>query len=239
MSKLILIRHGQSAWNAANKFTGWVDVPLSKQGLAEAEIAATKLKGYAIDICFTSLLIRAIQTALICLVESDAAMLQGKSPVIHHAADDPDWHGWDAHTGDAAEEIPVFPSQALDERFYGDLQGLNKAETARKYGDDQVRLWRRSYAVRPPGGESLADTVARTVPYFQSRILTHVKAGETVLVSAHGNSLRAIIMHLEKLSADEIPLVELATGVPIVYEIKSGGGIASKLVLDDKVSAVS
>jgi 2,3-bisphosphoglycerate-dependent phosphoglycerate mutase len=238
MAHLILIRHGQSAWNAANKFTGWVDVPLSKKGLEEAELAAKRLKSLPVDVCFTSMLIRAIQTAMICLVESDSVMVQGKCPVIHHNADDPDWHGWDAHAGDPSEEIPVFLSQALDERFYGDLQGLNKAATAAKYGDEQVHIWRRSYSVRPPGGESLEDTVVRTVPYFENRILTHVTAGENVLVSAHGNSLRSIIMHLEKLSKEEIPLVELATGVPIVYDIDREGKILNKAILDDKAPVV-
>jgi 2,3-bisphosphoglycerate-dependent phosphoglycerate mutase len=238
MAKLILIRHGQSTWNAMNKFTGWVDVPLSHVGLEEAQTAAQKLKGYPIDVCFTSLLIRAIQTALICLVESDAVLLQGKSPVIHHQADDPCWHGWDRHVGHQDEEIPVFTAQALDERYYGNLQGLNKAETAAKFGAEQVHLWRRSYAVRPPGGESLADTVARTVPFFKDRILTHLKQGDHVLVAAHGNSLRAIIMSLDQMSEADIPLLELATGIPIVYEIDGEGQVVGKEILDDQVAAI-
>lgn len=236
MANLILIRHGQSTWNSTNRFTGWVDVPLSHVGLQEAQLAAQRLKGFPIDVCFTSLLIRAIQTALICLVESDAVMKQGKSPVIHHNADDPDWHGWDRHVGHQEEEIPVFTTQTLDERYYGELQGLNKAETAAKFGTEQVQLWRRSYAVRPPGGESLADTVARTVPFFQERILTHLKQGDHVLIAAHGNSLRSIIMALEQLSEVEIPLVELATGVPIVYEIDRAGQMVDKLILDQPVT---
>jgi 2,3-bisphosphoglycerate-dependent phosphoglycerate mutase len=234
MAKLILIRHGQSTWNSANKFTGWVDVPLSHVGLAEAQLAAQKLKTYAIDICFTSLLIRSIQTGLICLAYSGSVLDQGKSPVIYHNADDPDWHGWDRHEGDPSEEIPVFPAQALDERFYGDLQGLNKAETVQKFGAEQVQLWRRSYAVRPPGGESLADTVARTVPFFRERILTHLTAGETVLVAAHGNSLRSIMMFLEQLSEVEIPLVELATAIPIVYDLDRAGQVLGKEILADR-----
>lgn len=236
MAHLILIRHGQSTWNSINKFTGWVDVPLSHLGLEEAQRAAQKLKGYRIDLCFTSLLIRSIQTGLVCLVESDAVMKHGKSPVIHHNADDPDWHGWDHHEGHLAEEIPVFTAQALDERYYGNLQGLNKAETAKKFGDAQVHLWRRSYSVRPPGGESLEDTVARTVPFFKERILTHLKDGENVLVAAHGNSLRAIIMDLEQISEAEIPLLELTTGVPIIYELDGESKILGKQVLDDNDS---
>lgn len=231
MAKLILIRHGQSTWNSANKFTGWVDVPLSHVGLEEAQQAAQKLKSYPIDICFTSLLIRAIQTGLICLVESDAVLQQGKSPVIYHNADDPDWHGWDHHAGNPEEEIPVFTAQALDERYYGELQGLNKAETAAKFGIEQVTLWRRSYSVRPPGGESLEDTVARTIPFFKTRILTHLKLGENVLVAAHGNSLRSIMMELNHLSEAEIPLLELATGIPIVYEIDQTGNVLSQEIL--------
>jgi 2,3-bisphosphoglycerate-dependent phosphoglycerate mutase len=125
----------------------------------------------------------------------------------------------------------VFPAQALDERFYGDLQGLNKAETAAQFGAEQVQLWRRSYSVRPPGGESLADTVARAVPFFKARILTHLLDGETVLVAAHGNSLRAIMMYLENLSEAEIPLVELATGIPIVYALDGEGKMLSKQIL--------
>lgn len=239
MAKLVLIRHGQSTWNAVNKFTGWVDVPLSKQGLHEAEQAAQKLKALPIDVCFTSLLIRSIQTALVCLVESDAVEIQGKSPIIHHNADDPDWHGWDRYEGDPAFEIPVYPAQALDERYYGNLQGLNKASTAERYGDDQVHLWRRSYDVRPPGGESLEDTAARTIPFFKDRILTHVTQGDTVLVSAHGNSLRSIIMDLDRLTGEEVAGLELATGVPIIYEIDANGQILEKVVLDEQVGAIA
>jgi 2,3-bisphosphoglycerate-dependent phosphoglycerate mutase len=238
MAKLILIRHGQSTWNAENKFTGWVDVPLSHQGLEEAALAAARLKSLPIDVCFTSKLIRSIQTALVCLVESDMVRVSGKCPVIHHDADDPEWHGWDAHAGDPTQEIPVFTCQLLDERFYGDLQGLNKAKTAEKYGDEQVKLWRRSYDVRPPGGESLEDTVARTVPYFRGRILPHVKAGEHVLVAAHGNSLRAIIMDLEQISKEAIPKLELQTAVPIVYDIDAEGNVMHKEVLDRKEEEV-
>lgn len=239
MAKLVLIRHGQSTWNAANKFTGWVDVPLSKQGLQEAEEAAQKLKSLPINVCFTSLLIRSIQTALVCLVESDEVNVKGKSPVIHHNADDPNWHGWDHYQGDLSQEIPVCPAQALDERYYGDLQGLNKAETAAKYGDAQVHLWRRSYNVHPPGGESLEDTAARTLPFFEERILRHVINGENVLVSAHGNSLRSIMMELDQLTGEEVAVLELATGVPIIYEIDPNGQILDKVVLDEQTIAIA
>ena len=233
MAKLILIRHGQSLWNAANKFTGWVDVPLSERGRAEAMVAACKLKDQQlqIDVCFTSKLFRAIETAVICLTECDE-VCGGKIPILKHEADDPDWLGWDKYEGDPNEELPIFLSRALDERHYGDLQGLNKAATVEKFGQEQVQQWRRSYATRPPGGESLQDTRERVVPYCQSRMLSHIKNAETVLVAAHGNSLRSIIMVLEDLSPGEVPTVELATGVPIVYELDAEANVISKTILN-------
>jgi 2,3-bisphosphoglycerate-dependent phosphoglycerate mutase len=230
MAKLILIRHGQSIWNAVNKFTGWVDVPLSKLGREEAKTAAHKLTAYRVDVCFTSLLIRSIETAVICLTEHPE-ICGGKSPILKHEADDPDWHGWDKYEGDPSEELPVFPSMALDERYYGDLQGLNKIETAEKFGIEQIYIWRRSFSVRPPGGESLEDTKNRAVPYFKSRILTHLKDGDNVLVAAHGNSLRSIIMELDHLSEEEVPKLELATGVPIVYDIDATGQATNQVIL--------
>lgn len=230
MSKLILVRHGQSTWNAANKFTGWVDVPLNRRGRVEARLAAHKISQYRINVCFTSLLIRAIETAVICLTEC-VEVCAGKSPVVKHEADDPDWQGWDKYEGEASEEIPIFTSRSLDERYYGNLQGLNKAKTAEELGEELVHKWRRSYNVRPPGGESLADTHDRTIPFFQSRIISHVKQGDTVLVAAHGNSLRSIIMDLDNLSESEVPGLELATGVPIVYDLDAEGKIIDKLIL--------
>lgn len=218
MAQLILIRHGQSTWNAANRFTGWVDVPLSHQGRQEAIRAASKLSAYRIDVCFTSLLIRAIETAVICLTEREDAD-NGRSAVLKHNRDDPQWHGWNNYEGDPAEEIPVFLSQALDERYYGSLQGLNKAQTAAKFGEAVVHQWRRSFSARPPEGESLSDTAARTLPYFQSRILSHLYQGDNVLVSAHGNSLRSIAMFLDDLSQSAVCDLELATGIPIIYEV--------------------
>lgn len=231
MAKLILIRHGQSTWNAANKFTGWVDVPLSKLGRQEAGIAGSKISGYRIDVCFTSLLIRAIETAIICLTECEGACAS-KSPIIKHDADNPDWHGWDKYEGDHSQELPVYTTMTLDERYYGDLQGLNKAQTAEKYGAELVHQWRRSFSIRPPGGESLEDTLKRTLPFFRSRILTHIKHGDNVLVAAHGNSLRSIIMDLDRLSEEEVPQLELATGVPIVYDIDTDGKVTNKEILE-------
>ncbi len=231
MAKLILTRHGQSLWNAENKFTGWVDVPLSEMGRAEATIAACKLRDYRVRICFTSMLFRAIETAIIILTEVDD-ICDGRIPIIKHDVEDEDWHGWDSYNGDPAQELPVYTCPALDERYYGELQGLNKAETAAKFGKEQVQLWRRSYDVAPPGGESLADTVKRTVPFFRDRILKHLMAGDNVLVAAHGNSLRSIIKYLENLSEAEIVKVELGTGVPIVYDIDSKGQVTDKVILN-------
>jgi 2,3-bisphosphoglycerate-dependent phosphoglycerate mutase len=227
-----LLRHGQSLWNAANKFTGWVDVPLSEQGRAEATIAACKLKGkgYRVNVCFTSMLFRAMETAVICLTECDE-ICGGRVPIFQHAADDANWHGWDAYEGDPNQELPIFPSAALDERYYGALQGLDKAETAEKYGVDQVKLWRHSFSVSPPGGESLEDTMNRTVPYFRDRIVPHLKQGDSVLVAAHGNSLRSIIMHLENLSPEQVPGLELATGIPIIYALDADSQVKEKVIL--------
>jgi len=232
MSQLILLRHGQSLWNASNRFTGWVDVPLSERGRAEATIASCKLRNYRVQVCFTSMLMRALETAVICLTECDE-ICGGKIPIIKHNADDPQWQGWDQYGGNVNDELPIIPSAALDERYYGNLQGLNKAETAEKYGEDQVYLWRRSFSERPPGGESLEDTMNRTVPFFKDRILAHIKQGENVLVSAHGNSLRSILMYLDHLSPEDVPQLELKTGVPIVYEIDAQGEVQSKIILND------
>jgi 2,3-bisphosphoglycerate-dependent phosphoglycerate mutase len=231
MAKLILIRHGQSLWNAENKFTGWVDVPLSEMGRAEATIASCKLKDYRVRVCFTSMLFRAIETAIIILTEVDD-ICDGRIPIIKHEADDEDWHGWDKYNGDPEQELPVYPTAILDERYYGELQGLNKAETAAKFGKEQVQIWRRSYDVAPPGGESLEDTVNRTVPFFRNRILKLLMEGNNVLIAAHGNSLRSIIKQLENLSEEEIVKVELGTGIPIVYDIDSQGQVTGKVILN-------
>lgn len=233
MAKLILIRHGQSLWNAANKFTGWVDVPMSERGRAEATIASCKLRdaGYTVDICFTSMLIRAIETAIVCLTECDE-IRGGRIPYIWHDPAEPDWHGWDAHIGDPDQELKIIRSPALDERYYGDLQGLNKLEMAQKFGEQQVHQWRRSYDVRPPGGESLADTVSRTVPFFEQAIIPELQAGKNVLVAAHGNSLRSILMFIDRLSEEEVATLELGTGVPILYDVDAEGVFSNKEVLN-------
>jgi 2,3-bisphosphoglycerate-dependent phosphoglycerate mutase len=203
MGQLVLLRHGESQWNLENRFTGWIDVPLSPKGEQEARQAGEKLKalGVQFDIAFTSVLQRAIRTMEITF------------DVL------------------GQHNVPVEKDQALNERHYGDLQGLNKSETAKRFGDEQVHIWRRSYDVAPPGGESLKDTAARTLPYYEAKILPEVKAGKTVLVSAHGNSLRSLVMHLDQLSREEVLELNLGTGVPIVYELDAEGKVKSKQIL--------
>ena len=203
MATLVLLRHGESQWNLENRFTGWVDVPLSPKGEEEARQAGEKLKAAHIhfDMAFTSVLQRANRTMEIAL---DILGQQG---------------------------IPVEKDQALNERHYGDLQGLNKAETAQKYGEEQVHIWRRSYDVPPPGGESLKDTAARTLPYYEAKILPMIKAGKNILVAAHGNSLRSMVMHLDHLTKEQVLELNLGTGVPIVYELDTEGKVKGKQIL--------
>lgn len=203
MALLVLVRHGESQWNLENRFTGWTDVALTEKGRAEARRAGEKLRDIHFDQAYASVLERATETLDIIL------------KII------------------GQEGIPVAYDRALNERHYGDLQGLNKAETAAKFGAEQVHVWRRSYDVAPPGGESLKDTAARTLPYFEANILADLRAGKNVLVSAHGNSLRSIVMQLDQLSKDEVMALNLATGVPIVYEFSPDLTILSKRILDD------
>ncbi len=232
MANLVLLRHGQSLWNAANRFTGWVDVPLSRRGRVEATLAAHKLRDYRICVCFTSMLVRALETAIICLTECPE-ICGDRTPIVKHARDNPYWHGWDEYDGDPQAELPIYPNAALDERYYGDLQGSNKADTAERVGADRVRQWRQSVSARPPGGESLADTRKRVSAFFQDCVLTHVRQGDNVLVAAHRNSLRAVVMELERMNAEDVSKLQIDTGVPIVYEINTDGSIASKAVLSD------
>ena len=198
MAKLVLVRHGQSQWNLENRFTGWVDVDLTPAGEAEAKKAGAQLKGIQFQKAFTSDLKRAQRTLKIILDEI------------------------------GEPNIPIEKNQALNERHYGDLQGLNKAETAKKFGEEQVHIWRRSYDVPPPNGESLKDTAARTLPYFNQKILPEVKAGKNILVAAHGNSLRSIVMELDKLTEKQVLDLNLATGVPVIYDIDANGKLTKK-----------
>jgi len=202
MATLVLVRHGESQWNLENRFTGWIDVPLTDKGREEAKRAGEKIKSIKFDKAYTSVLKRAIETLEIIL------------KVIKQ------------------EKLPIEKDQALNERHYGDLQGLNKAETAQKYGDKQVHIWRRSYDIAPPNGESLKDTAARTLPYFEKKIVLDLKAGKNILVSAHGNSLRSIVMELDKLTKKQVLELNLGTGVPIIYEFDKDFKIRSKKELE-------
>ncbi|MFM8541575.1 MAG: 2,3-bisphosphoglycerate-dependent phosphoglycerate mutase [Nitrospira sp.] len=188
MAKLVLLRHGESQWNLENRFTGWVDVPLSPKGEQEAKAAGEKLRGVRFARAYTSVLTRAIQTLDIVL------------GVIGQT------------------NIPIEKNKALNERMYGELQGLNKTETAQKYGDQQVKIWRRSFDVRPPGGESLKDTAERVLPYWGEIIYPYIVRGDTILIAAHGNSLRALVMHLENLSKEAVLELNIPTGAPLLYE---------------------
>jgi len=200
MPKLVLIRHGQSLWNLENRFTGWVDVPLTPVGEAEATKAGEKLRGMEFQVAYTSVLTRA-QRSLDLVLEAMGVTL------------------------------PIIRDQALNERHYGDLQGLNKAETAKQYGDAQVKLWRRSYDVPPPNGEALKNTAERTLPFFERCILGDIRQGKNVLVVAHGNSNRSIVMRLDKLSEKEVIELNLDTGVPLVYDMDESGNVLGKTVL--------
>ncbi len=200
---LVLVRHGQSEWNLKNLFTGWKDVDLTEKGVEEARAAGRKLKaqGIRFDVAFTSVLRRATRTLDLMLEEMGQAGL------------------------------PIIRNQALNERDYGDLVGLNKDDARKKWGEEQVHQWRRSYDIAPPGGESLKDTVARALPYFVQEILPRVLRGERVLVAAHGNSLRALIMVLERHTTESILKRELGTGVPMIYRLNADSTVAEKVDL--------
>lgn len=191
MATLVIIRHGQSQWNLENKFTGWVDVELTEKGIQEAKNAGEKLKPYQFDLAYTSDLKRAQNTLKLILEVTGQPNLE------------------------------TIKDKALNERMYGDLQGLDKTETAKKFGEDQVHIWRRSYDIAPPNGESLKDTRDRVIPYFENEIAPKLKEGRNIIIAAHGNSLRALIMYLENLTPDEILAKELGTAQPIVYDLNS------------------
>lgn len=212
MPHLFLVRHGQSRWNLDNKFTGWVDVPLSKQGISEARKTAAKLKNVSIDVAFTSKLVRAQETLLIILAH------QKKCGIFLHESKKR--KEWSEHI--VKNEIPIHSSDKINERYYGDLQGMNKNTARRKFGKKQVHIWRRGYAIRPPNGESLKDVYKRAVPYFKKNIVPELQKGKDVLVAAHGNSLRAIIKYIESISDENIPNLELGLATPIIYDFKKG-----------------
>ncbi|HZV21956.1 MAG TPA: 2,3-bisphosphoglycerate-dependent phosphoglycerate mutase [Hyphomicrobiales bacterium] len=201
---LVLVRHGESEWNKLNLFTGWRDPDLTERGVEEAKRAGRLLKkqGIVFDIAFTSALKRAQRTLDIILRE------------IGH------------------EGLKVVRDQALNERDYGDLSGLNKDDARKRWGEEQVHIWRRSYDISPPGGESLKDTAARVLPYYQAQILPVIKLGKNVLISAHGNSLRALIMHLDKLTPEQVLELNLATGETYVYDFDADGKVTAKRILE-------
>ncbi|WP_164021787.1 2,3-bisphosphoglycerate-dependent phosphoglycerate mutase [Pyxidicoccus trucidator] len=197
MPTLALVRHGQSLWNHENRFTGFVDVPLTEQGRDEARLAAKALQGMKFDVAYTSVLTRAQETLTIILEA-------------------------------LGQRIPVIRDAALNERHYGDLQGLNKADAAKEFGEQQVKLWRRSYDVPPPNGESLAMTAKRVLPFYDRAIAGDLRQGKHVLVVAHGNSNRSLVMKLDELTGEQVVGLELATGVPVVYELSPDVKVLSK-----------
>ncbi len=203
MPYLVLVRHGQSLWNSQNRFTGWVDVPLTEKGRAEAAKAGEDLKslGVNFDVAYTSVLVRA-QDTLSLILEN------------------------------LGQQVPTIRDQALNERHYGDLAGLNKAETAEKHGKEQVHIWRRSFDVAPPNGESLKLTAERTLPFFERAIMGDIRMGNNVLVVAHGNSNRSIVMALDNLTEEQVPGLELATGVPRIYRFDDPKG--EPVLVEDK-----
>ncbi|MCB1113293.1 MAG: 2,3-bisphosphoglycerate-dependent phosphoglycerate mutase [Chlamydiia bacterium] len=219
MAKLILMRHGASLWNEKNLFTGWVDIPLSKKGVEEAVQAGKEIKDLPIDIIFCSKLVRSTMTALIAMNEHAS----GKVPRILHP-NEGNLEAWgEIHNEETlATTIPTHQAWELNERMYGELQGLNKEEMRKKYGPEQVHIWRRSFDTPPPNGESLKMTAERTLPYFDNTIVPELEKGKNVLVSAHGNSLRSIIMVLRGLSGEEVVKLELATGKPMIWEYRDG-----------------
>ncbi|MDA8544840.1 2,3-bisphosphoglycerate-dependent phosphoglycerate mutase [Alphaproteobacteria bacterium] len=203
MSRLVLVRHGQSEWNEKNLFTGWRDPGLTQQGIGEAKAAGIALKagGTRFDLAFTSNLQRAQKTLSLLLAE------QGQT------------------------DLAVTRNEALNERDYGDLAGLNKDDAREKWGAEQVHIWRRSFDTPPPGGESLKDTAARVLPYYEAEILPLIRAGKDILIAAHGNSLRALVMRLEGLSPAQILDVNIGTGVPYIYDMDEDGAVISKDIL--------
>lgn len=212
---LILMRHGQSIWNEKNLFTGWVDVPLSEKGIQEAKQGGEKIQKVPIEVAFTSTLIRAQMTLFLALLSHSSE----KVPVLMH--EEKKLKEGSKIYQKGREILPVYFSWRLNERNYGKLQGLNKKATQEKFGEEKVKLWRRSFAIAPPGGESLKDTAQRVLPYFQKKIFPWIQKKKNVFISAHGNSLRALVMYLEKLNPQEILSLEIPTGEPMIYSYQN------------------
>lgn len=215
MSKLVLIRHGLSRWNLVNRFTGWVDVPLAEAGIEEAKKTAEELMGIKFDQAYTSDLVRAQETLLIVLARQDRTGI-----FLHKNSKKNQW--LQKSNIPALDELPIYDHPVLNERYYGDLQGLDKDEARRKFGEDKVLMWRRSWDQKPPHGESLRDVYNRVIPFMESNIISQVKKGKNVLVCAHSNSLRAIIKYIEKISDINIVNLEFPTGKAILYDYEDG-----------------
>lgn len=216
---LVLVRHGQSEWNKKNIFTGWVDIPLSPAGIDEALTCGHKIKHIPFNVIFISTLIRASMTAMLAMSVHN----EGKIPCLVHDGEGKleEWARiYDEETKKSI--IPVYSSWHLNERMYGELQGRNKDECRKRFGTDQIKIWRRSFGEGPPKGESLKMTAERTLPYFKEKIVPYLKNGENVLISAHGNSLRSIVMELDNLSEEQVLNLEIPTGVPLCYLYKNG-----------------
>ncbi len=225
MSRLFLVRHGQSIWNLQNRFTGWVDVSLSPQGVEEAQQAARLLARERFDVAFTSALLRAQDTLYEILKQNHYCRQYVR---VHEQSSE--WYEHFVPTEGDANELKIYVSEKLNERYYGDLQGLNKDWARRHFGEKQVHLWRRSYDVPPPNGESLQMTAERTIPYYRERIVPHLREGKSVLVSAHGNSLRSIVMYIERMTPEQIVAYELETGSPHLYEFDDHLNLLAKRI---------
>ena len=228
MALLILMRHGQSMWNAAGLFTGWVDVPLTNKGIDEAIAGGRKIADYDLDEVHVSTLIRAQMTAMIALAQNNhekTPVFQSGSAATQEVSENEarmiEWAQIN-DDGRSANVLPVHVAWQLNERMYGDLQGLNKDATREQYGAEQVHIWRRSYDVPPPNGESLELTANRTIPYLEDSIIPRLSEGKNLLIAAHGNSLRSIIMRIESLTKDAVLSLEVPTGVPIIYQYQEG-----------------
>jgi len=219
MSRLILLRHGQSEWNKKNIFTGWIDIPLSREGMEEAILAGKALREQPIDLIYTSTLVRSLMTVMLVMSEHS----KEKICVIEHKGEGRVEQWSRCYNAKRAEELlPVRCAWQLNERMYGQLQGQNKNEMRELFGKEQVEIWRRSFAVPPPEGESLKMTAERTLPYFDEEILPKLREGKNILIAAHGNSLRSIVMELEQLSEEEILSLEIPTGKPLLYSYNNG-----------------
>ncbi len=214
MNRLILLRHGQSEWNKRNIFTGWIDIPLSSEGIEEAFEAGREIQDLPIDLIFTSTLIRGIMTAMLAMTLHRSKKVP---EIIHQEEKFQEWHRcYDEEAKSTL--IPAYQAWQLNERMYGVLQGKNKEQMREEYGAEQVHIWRRSFNIPPPQGESLKMTAERTIPYFETEILPQLKKGKNVLISAHGNSLRSIVMKLDGLNEEEVLKLEIPTGKPLIYE---------------------